>query len=111
MNGQYFLPATQREFVWKPEQIRPALRFDHAGYPISSFLLWELKPENRDKWQVYEFLEKAHEGGTKLSKSDLLLSMVTSNWDGVNARGEIFNFVDRVNTQLTRRNDFDKTSS
>ena len=38
--------------------------------------------------------------GTKLSKSDLLLSMVTSNWEGVNARDEIFNFVDRVNTQL-----------
>ena len=34
--------------------------------------------------------------------------MVTSSWDGVNAREEIFNFVDRVNTQLTRRNDFDK---
>ena len=34
--------------------------------------------------------------------------MVTSNWDGVNARDEIFNFVDRINNQLTRRNDFDK---
>jgi hypothetical protein len=281
MNRQYFLPAIQREFVWKPEQIVQLFDSIMRGYPISSFLFWELKPENRDKWQVYEFLEKAqhggthnelantdgvtslslvldgqqrltslmiglrgtyvtkkkykrwdnpdawsaqrlhldllaepqleengaesglyykfefmedepetdsehywfrvgrildfderqkfeafldeqddgllaaglskterrifernlkrlyesvhsdeviayytetdqdydrvldifvraNEGGTKLSKSDLLLSMVTSNWDGVNAREEIFNFVDRVNTQLTRRNDFDK---
>ncbi len=282
MNRQYFLPAIQREFVWKPEQIVQLFDSIMRGYPISSFLFWELKPENRDKWQVYEFLEKAqhggtrnqlastdgvtslslvldgqqrltslmiglrgtytakkkykrwdnpdawsaqrlhldlladprldsegvsesgvyykfefmeeapppnpehywfkigrildfderqkldvfldkkddelskqglsrserktfernlerpyqavhedeviayytetdqdcdrvldifvraNEGGTKLSKSDLLLSMVTSNWDGVNARDEIFNFVDRVNTQLTRRNDFDK---
>jgi hypothetical protein len=282
INRQYFLPAIQREFVWKTEQIVQLFDSIMRGYPISSFLFWELKPENRDKWQVYEFLEKAHyggahnelantdgvtslslvldgqqrltslmiglrgtytvkkkykrwdnpdawsaqrlyldlfadplldseeasesgvyykfefmeetpapnsqhywfkigqildfderqkfdafldkkdddlskhglsrserrtfernlvrlykavhedeviayytetdqdydrvldifvranEGGTKLSKSDLLLSMVTSNWEGVNAREEIFNFVDRVNTELTRRNDFDK---
>jgi uncharacterized protein with ParB-like and HNH nuclease domain len=281
MNRQYFLPAIQREFVWKPEQIVQLFDSIMRGYPISSFLFWELKPENRDKWQVYGFVEKAqhggthnqlasmdgvtsptlvldgqqrltsllvglrgtytvkkkhkrwdnpegrsaqklhldlladprldsegaetgvyfkfefmeeppvpdsehywfrigrildfderkkfdvfldekddelskrglsrserktfernldrlyhvvhvdeviayytetdqdydrvldifvraNEGGTKLSKSDLLLSMVTANWDGVNAREEIFNFVDRVNTHLTRRNDFDK---
>ena len=282
MNRQYFLPAIQREFVWKTEQIVQLFDSIMRGYPISSFLFWELKPENRDKWQIYEFLEKAqhggthnqrastdgvtslslvldgqqrltslmiglrgtytakkkykrwdnpdawspqrlhldlladprldseessgvyykfefmdetpapaqnsehywfkvgrildfdarrefeafrdqkddeliamglskserrtfernlerlykaihedeviayytetdqdydrvldifvraNEGGTKLSKSDLLLSMVTSSWEGVNARDEIFDFVDRVNTQLTRRNDFDK---
>ena len=281
MNRQYFLPAIQREFVWKPEQIVQLFDSIMRGYPISSFLFWELKPENRDKWEVYEFLQKArdggtrnqlantdgvtnltlvldgqqrltslmiglrgmynakkkhkrrsnpdawstqklhldlladprldgegtetgvyykfefleetptpnkthywfrvgqvlnfderqkldrfleekddellgwalskserrvfernltrlyqtvhvdeaiayytekdqdydrvldifvraNEGGTKLSKSDLLLSMVTSNWEGVNAREEIFNFVDRLNSQLTRRNDFDK---
>jgi uncharacterized protein with ParB-like and HNH nuclease domain len=281
MNRQYFLPAIQREFVWKPEQIIQLFDSIMRGYPISSFLFWELKPENRDKWQVYKFLEeaqdggthnqrantdgttnlslvldgqqrltslmiglkgnyiakkkykrwdnpdawskqrlhldlfadpqldnnstetgiyyqfafmeqvpkpngerywfrvgrildfderqkfdafldeqddifseqglsrsdrklfernltrlynaihvdeviayyteidqdydrvldifvRANEGGTKLSKSDLLLSMVTSSWDGVNARDEIFNFVDRLNTKLTRRNNFDK---
>ena len=281
MNRQYFLPAIQREFVWKPEQIIQLFDSILRGYPISSFLFWELRPENRDKWQVYKFLEtaqhggthnqlantdgvttlslvldgqqrltslmiglrgtyvtkkkykrwdnpdawsaqrlhldllaephseesgndaglyykfqfmeeepapdnnhywfrvgrvldfderqkfetfldqqddalsergiprtdrklfernlkrlyeavhsdeviayytetdqdydrvldifvRANEGGTKLTKSDLLLSMVTSSWDGVNAREEIFNFVDRINTQLTRRNDFDK---
>ena len=27
------------------------------GYPISSFLFWELKPENRDKWEIYKFIE------------------------------------------------------
>jgi len=58
--------------------------------------------------QNLDIFVRANEGGTKLSKSDLLLSMVTSSWDGVNARDEIFDFVDRVNTQLTRRNDFDK---
>lgn len=66
---------------------------------------------DQDYDRVLDIFVRANEGGTKLSKSDLLLSMVTSNWDGVNARDEIFNFVDRVNTQLTRRNDFDKDFS
>ena len=63
---------------------------------------------DQDYDRVLDIFVRANEGGTRLSKSDLLLSMVTANWDGVNARDEIFNFVDRVNTQLTRRNDFDK---
>lgn len=63
---------------------------------------------DQDYDRVLDIFVRANEGGTKLSKSDLLLSMVTSNWDGMNARDEIFNFVDRLNTQLTRRNDFDK---
>ncbi len=58
--------------------------------------------------RVFDIFVRANEGGTKLSKSDLLLSIVTASWDGVNAREEIFNFVDRLNTGLTRRNDFDK---
>src|SRR5262245_36693883 len=64
MNRQYFLPAIQREFVWKPEQIVQLFDSIMRGYPISSFLFWELKPENREKWQVYQFLENAQYGGT-----------------------------------------------
>lgn len=280
LNNQYFLPAIQREFVWAPEQILSLFDSIMRGYPIGSFLFWELKPENRDNWEAYRFIEdasdggthntlanttgvqrltlildgqqrltslliglrgsysvkkkwkrknnpdawakmrlyldllhdpkvqedegtagiyfsfrffseependaehhwirvgsvmdwesddafdaarqairdglpgdvtkaqmsnldrnidrlyrsfwkddvvsyyierdqdydrvldifvRANEGGTKLSKSDLLLSMVTSKWEGMNAREEIYGFVDRLNTELTRRNDFDK---
>jgi len=64
MNRQYFLPAIQREFVWKPEQIIQLFDSIMRAYPISSFLFWELKSENRDKWQVCRFLEKASHGGT-----------------------------------------------
>lgn len=279
INQQYFLPAIQREFVWKPEQIIQLFDSIMRGYPISSFLFWELKPEYRNNWQIYEFIKdfrqgehnrlantngiqdcilvldgqqrltslmiglrgtyvipkkgkpkaspprselylnlfadpnldnedaeagiyykfafmlpsnipsndaanywfpvgkildfdvnqklfdfidgvvddlpsitdsrkterifknniqklydaihkdeviayyterdqdydrvldifvRANEGGTKLSKSDLLLSMVTLNWQGMNAREEIFGFLDHVNAELTRKNDFDK---
>jgi hypothetical protein len=34
--------------------------------------------------------------------------MVTLKWDGVNAREEIYNFVDHLNGNLTRKNEFDK---
>lgn len=77
MNRQYFLPAIQREFVWKPEQIVQLFDSIMRGYPISSFLFWELKPENRDKWQVYEFLEKAQHGGmhNQLASTDGVTSL------------------------------------
>ena len=64
MNTQYFLPAIQREFVWKPDQIVKLFDSILRGYPISSFLFWELKPENRDRWQAYKFLDRAQQGGT-----------------------------------------------
>jgi len=282
LNTQYFLPAIQREFIWKPEQVMQLFDSIMRSYPISSFLFWELQAANRDKWEAYRFVDKAYyggthntlantngvqqltlvldgqqrltslliglkgiyvtkkkykrwdnpdawsnqrlyldllkdprtdrdqddgeagiyygfafhekppkpnadhywfelgkildfdsedafdrfrdameeklpdeitkgktgifrrnlerlyravwkdeaiayytetdqdydrvldifvranEGGTKLSKSDLLLSMVTSKWEGVNARDEVYNFVDHINNDLTRKNDFDK---
>lgn len=279
INRKYFLPAIQRPFVWEPEQIIGLFDSLMKGYPISSFLFWEIKPENRTSWDIYDFIEnfkygcmhnklvepdgreitlvldgqqrltslliglrgtytiklkhkrwdspgawvkqrlylnllkdpgnddesddlgvtygfkfftespqntesaywlkvgtvldfddedafhnmkddvidslpgtitrdvekifrknierlyrlvwmdevisyyteknqsydrvldifiRANDGGTKLSKSDLLLSMITSKWDGVNAREEIYQFVDYINDDLERKNSFDK---
>lgn len=62
----------------------------------------------QDYDRVLEIFVRANEGGTKLSKSDLLLSMVIARWGGMSARQEIFGFVDELNGQLTRRNSFDK---
>lgn len=279
LNRNYFLPAIQRPFVWKPEQLIRLFDSLMKGYPISSFLFWDLNPENKSQWEIYKFVEnfkygdthneitqtdgldvilvldgqqrltslmlglrgsytikdkgkrwnnidawkkhhlyidllkdasidddetgidvsygfeffssvpnntkdhfwmkvgrvlefddeaqfdeikdnltdllhedvtraqerifrrnlerlyrmvwkdevvsyyseqsqsydrvldifiRANDGGTKLSKSDLMLSMLTSKWDGVNAREEIFNFVEHLNNDLLLKNDFDK---
>lgn len=64
LNTQYFLPSIQRKYVWKPDQV--ILLFDSImrGYPISSFLFWELTKDNRDKWEVYKFCEEAISTGT-----------------------------------------------
>jgi uncharacterized protein with ParB-like and HNH nuclease domain len=63
---------------------------------------------DQDYDRILDIFIRANDGGTKLSKSDLLLSMVTSKFKGFNAREEIYDFVDRLNKDLPRRNNFDK---
>lgn len=58
--------------------------------------------------RVLDVFVRANEGGTKLSKSDLLLSTITTTWGDLNAREEIYQFVDFLNSGLTRHNDLDK---
>ncbi len=56
LNGTHFLPAIQREFVWKPEQIVQVFDSIMRGYPISTFLFWQVQPQNVDKWDFYRFI-------------------------------------------------------
>ncbi|MFC7420060.1 DUF262 domain-containing protein [Iodobacter arcticus] len=63
---------------------------------------------DQDYDRVLDIFIRANDGGTKLTKSDLLLSMITSKWGGMNAREEIFGFVDYINNGLSRSNSFDK---
>jgi hypothetical protein len=62
LNVSYFLPAIQREFVWRPDQIISLFDSILRGYPISSFLFWELQPQNRNAWEAYRFLYDARQG-------------------------------------------------
>jgi uncharacterized protein with ParB-like and HNH nuclease domain len=58
---KYLLPSIQREFVWNTDQIE--LLFDSLmrGYPINSFLFWEVEKGNVQNYQFYEFLREYHE--------------------------------------------------
>jgi uncharacterized protein with ParB-like and HNH nuclease domain len=67
VNRQYFLPAIQREFVWHPDQIVELFDSVMRGYPIGSFLFWDLLPENRDKWEIYRFIDQARHGARTTS--------------------------------------------
>ena len=42
MNRQYFLPAIQREFVWKPDQIVELFDSIMRGYPQDMPILFSL---------------------------------------------------------------------
>lgn len=48
-NREYFLPDIQRSFVWKEEQIYKLFDSLMRGYPISTFLFWELTKEKIEK--------------------------------------------------------------
>lgn len=64
LNNQYFIPAIQRRFIWDQDQVISLFDSIMRGYPIGSFLFWELDPENRNKWESYRFVEDAIQGGT-----------------------------------------------
>jgi hypothetical protein len=61
-----------------------------------------------DHERILEIFVRANSGGTKLSKSDLLLSTLTLHWGTENAREEINGFVEELNSELTRKNRLNK---
>lgn len=54
--------------------------------------------------RVLDIFVRANDGGTKLSKADLLMSMITSKWSSGSAREEIGSFVDHINRGLAAPN-------
>ncbi len=64
INRTYFLPAIQRPYVWQPDQIVALFDSLLKGYPISSFLFWEIRPERRSDWEIYKFIENFRFGDT-----------------------------------------------
>ena len=61
LNNAYFLPAIQREFVWKPEQICQLFDSLLRRYPIGSFLFWKVSSENSRRFVFYDFMRRFHE--------------------------------------------------
>lgn len=66
-----FLPAIQREYVWSPYQVEKLFDSLMRGYPISSFLFWRIREENKKDWISYEFIrdfnaEAPHNSETNL---------------------------------------------
>lgn len=68
----YVLPAIQREFVWRPDQIVRLFDSLLKGFPIGSFLFWEIRGENQADYQFYYFLPRYHErDSTRNPKANL----------------------------------------
>ena len=55
------LPAIQREFVWRPEQICRLFDSLMQGYPFGTLLYWRVDPENSDKFKIYDFVREYHQ--------------------------------------------------
>lgn len=58
---KYLLPAIQREFVWGTDQIERLFDSLMQGYPVGSFLFWDVKKEKSKDFQFYEFIRNYHE--------------------------------------------------
>lgn len=58
---EYLMPAIQREFVWGVDQITKLVDSLMRGYPVGSFLLWDVEPETAQSYTFYEFLTNYHE--------------------------------------------------
>ena len=55
------LPAIQREFVWRPEQICRLFDSLMQGYPFGTFLYWRVDPVNSGKFKFFDFVLNYHE--------------------------------------------------
>lgn len=56
LNRTTFLPAIQREYVWDTYGIEKLFDSIMGDYPISTFLFWKIKEENKNEWTAYEFV-------------------------------------------------------
>ena len=60
-NAPLYLPAIQRHFVWGMEKIPPLFDSIMRGYPIGTFLFWEVDDQSRGDYSFYEFIRDFNE--------------------------------------------------
>lgn len=81
-------------------------RLYRAIWKENSISFYTEKSQSYDK--VLDIFIRANDGGTKLSKSDLLMSMVTLKWSELNARDEINHLILYLNNELESENDVNR---
>jgi len=53
----YLLPAIQRKFVWGADKVEVLFDSIMRGYPINSFMFWEIKDDHiKNNFKFYQFL-------------------------------------------------------
>jgi len=60
-SNDIYLPAIQRKFVWKYNQIEKLFDSIMRDYPIGTFLFWFLKDETINDYTFYKFLQNYHQ--------------------------------------------------
>ena len=60
-SNEYVLPAIQREFVWRPEQICSLFDSVMQGYPFGEFLFWRIAREHSHQYRWYGFVRAYHQ--------------------------------------------------
>lgn len=62
-SGEMYLPAIQRQYVWREDQITKFFNSIMRGYPIGTFLYWEVTNEtiHNSNYKFYKFIQDYHE--------------------------------------------------
>ena len=84
---------TKEQSVFANSTLSQLFKVIHTQPSISYY---KVKSEELDK--VLQIFIRVNSGGTILSYSDLLLSIATAQWETLDARKEITEFVDYINT-------------
>lgn len=79
---RYVLPAIQREFVWSTAQIEQLFDSIMRGYPIGSFLFWQVDNAHQGDYQFYDFIREYHERDQRHNAPAALLGYVSTDPDG-----------------------------
>ena len=84
LNNDLFLPAMQRDYVWKVDQIYSLFDSLMQGYPISTFLFWKAPAANANDIERYAFLKivNARNNPTIQAELDLNGRRITFVLDG-----------------------------
>jgi hypothetical protein len=56
-----YLPSIQRHFVWKPARICKLFDSIMQGFPIGTFLFWDVPDEKRNQYAFYKFIDQFSE--------------------------------------------------
>lgn len=60
-SNEYVLPAIQREFVWRPDQICKLFDSVMQGYPFGDFLFWCIESKHSADYRYYGFVREYHQ--------------------------------------------------
>jgi hypothetical protein len=71
INREIFIPSIQRPYVWETDQIVRLFDSLMRGYPINTFLFWELQPDHFGDWDIYRFVREFRQGDTHNDPADL----------------------------------------
>src|SRR5574344_840848 len=77
-SNEYVLPAIQRKFIWRPNQIEMLFDSIMRDYPINSFMMWEITEfDIQQNYKFYTFLkdyaDKYHEDNAEAPTQALKL--------------------------------------
>lgn len=57
VNQTHFLPAIQRPYVWTPKQVIGLFDSLLRGYPINTFMFWQVDDATKAEVRAYKFIE------------------------------------------------------